>query len=335
MGKQLENLEFIGSVPLPAIKGKLLSRSFQRAVWTIANCAASHIPSFKNLSLVNVESCLESLAKELQFVQRLYSRFFLLPDSSDITRVAKQSLFPECVGGSEYRTLYFVNRSRTRYLVAEPPTYMSVVDVIAVLVSQVLGSPTPLLIGPLFLCPEDSETAVLDILKLGSNSTATELTGGSNGLVGKEILPQDALLVQFHPLRPFYKGEIVAWRYQNGEKLKYGRVPEDVGPLAGQALYRFNVETSLGITDPLLSSQIFSFRSILTDKETSSAPLLEGSHSFVDNRTWVEVPESSGRGKTNSQVWNYSFNNGDLFLSIKYLLCLFLFLWCEGGKRKS
>lgn len=302
VGKQLENLEFIGSVPLPAIKGKLLSRSFQRAVWTIANCAASHIPSFKNLSLVNVESCLESLAKGLQFVQRLYTRFFLLPDSSDITRVAKQSLFPECVGGSEYRTLYFVNRSRTRYLVAEPPTYMSVVDVIAVLVSQVLGSPTPLLIGPLFLCPEDSETAVLDILKLGSNSTATELTGGSNGLVGKEILPQDALLVQFHPLRPFYKGEIVAWRYQNGEKLKYGRVPEDVGPLAGQALYRFNVETSLGITDPLLSSQIFSFRSILTDKETSSAPLLEGSHSFVDNRTWVEVPESSGRGKTNSQL---------------------------------
>ncbi|PKI38105.1 hypothetical protein CRG98_041504 [Punica granatum] len=53
---------------------------------------------------------------------------------------------------------------------------------------------------------------------------------GSNGLVGEEILAQDALQFQFLPLRPFYRSEIVTWRIQNGEKLRYGWVPEDVSP---------------------------------------------------------------------------------------------------------
>ncbi|OWM69792.1 hypothetical protein CDL15_Pgr025641 [Punica granatum] len=50
----------------------------------------------------------------------------------------------------------------------------------------------------------------------------------SIGLVGEEILAQDALQVQFLPLRPFYRGEIAAWRIQNGEKLRYGRSTETV-----------------------------------------------------------------------------------------------------------
>ncbi|OWM86226.1 hypothetical protein CDL15_Pgr011050 [Punica granatum] len=51
---------------------------------------------------------------------------------------------------------------------------------------------------------------------------------GSIGLVGEDILAQDALRVQFLPLRPFYRGEIVAWRIQNGEKFRYGRSTETV-----------------------------------------------------------------------------------------------------------
>ncbi|BAS91615.1 Os04g0675300, partial [Oryza sativa Japonica Group] len=52
----------------------------------------------------------------------------------------------------------------------------------------------------------------------------------------------------------------------------YGRVPEDVRPSAGQALYRFPVETSAGETCMLLSSQVYSFKSV-SMADLSPAPL--------------------------------------------------------------
>ncbi|KAK9275083.1 hypothetical protein L1049_022342 [Liquidambar formosana] len=299
--EHLQTLECIGSVPLAAIRQKLLSKSLQAAVWTVINSVASYIPTFNNLDLEDIQSLLNYMAEKLQFVQHLHTRFLLLPKSLDITRVPKESIIPKWGVEGQHQTLYFISRSKTCILVAEPPSYISVVDVISIVVSQVLGCPTPLPIGSLFLCPEDSETAVVDILKLCSDRRETGPAGQSNSLVGKEILPQDAIQVQFHPLRPFYKGEIVAWQSQNGEKLKYGRVPEDVRPSAGQALYRFKVETALGVTEPLLSSQVFSFRSISMGNEASSATLPEGSHSVTEYRMMhVEMPESSGRGKSGS-----------------------------------
>ncbi|TXG56914.1 hypothetical protein EZV62_018227 [Acer yangbiense] len=154
----------------------------------------------------------------------------------------------------------------------------------------------PLPIGSLFYYPEGSETAIVDMLKLNSGKRDIEATSAS--LVGKEIPAKDALQVQFHPLRRFYKGEIVAWRIQNGEKLKYGRVPDDVSPSAGQALYRFKVETAPGVIDSLLSSQVFSFRSMLMGDEASTATIPEDINSVTDNKSNDEIPENSRRGKT-------------------------------------
>ncbi|PQP98329.1 sacsin [Prunus yedoensis var. nudiflora] len=295
----LQTLDYIGLVPLVAIREKLLSKSLQGAVWTVVNSMSSYIPAIKNLSLGTIQNLLEAVAEKLQFVKCLHTRFLLLPKSVDITQAAKDSIIPEWVDGSMHRTLYFINRSNTSILVAEPPPYISVFDVIAIVVSLVLGSPTPLPIGSLFVCPGGSETAIVDILKLCSDKQEMEATSGSNGLIGKELLPQDVHQVQFHPLRPFYAGEIVAWRSQNGEKLKYGRVPDDVRPSAGQALYRFKVETSTGVMQPLLSSHVFSFRSIAMGSETSPMPM-DDSHTVVHNRTPVEMPETSGSGKARS-----------------------------------
>lgn len=65
----------------------------------------------------------------------------------------------------------------------------------------------------------------------------------------------------------------MAWKTgKEGEKLRYGRVPEDVRPSAGQALYRFPVETSAGETCMLLSSQVYSFKSV-SMADLSPAPL--------------------------------------------------------------
>ncbi|KAH7569811.1 hypothetical protein JRO89_XS05G0003000 [Xanthoceras sorbifolium] len=289
--EHLQSVEYIGSVSLTAIREKLLSRSFQGAIWSLVNSIASYIPAANDLRLESIQNSLESIAKTLQFVRCLHTRFLLLPKYLDITVVDKDSFIPACDNGFQHRTLYFLNQSKTCILVAEPPTYLSVLDVIAIIVSQVLGSPMPLPIGSLFYCPEGSETAIVDMLKLNSGKGDIETTNTS--LVGKEILAKDALQVQFHPLRPFYRGEIVAWRIQNGEKLKYGRVPDDVRPSAGQALYRFKVETAPGEVDSLLSSQVFSFRSMLMGDEASAATIPEAINAVTD-----EIPENSRRGKT-------------------------------------
>lgn len=297
----IRNLDHIGSVSLADIKEKLLSRSFQDAVWSLLNSLATYVPTINNLTFGSIQSSLETVAKKLQFVKCLHTRFLLLPKAIDITLAARDSLIPVCDDGFEHQRLYFLNRSETHILVAEPPGYISVLDVIAIVVSQVLGSPIPLPVGSLFFCPEGSDTVILDMLKLSTCKRDFEAV--SNGLVGKEILSKDALRVQFHPLRPFYRGEIVAFRIQNGEKLKYGRVPEDVRPSAGQALYRLKVETAAGVTESILSSQVFSFRSMLAD-EASTSTIPEDIDEVADNISHDELPETSRRRKNKtSQVW--------------------------------
>ncbi|CAN0888331.1 SACS [Linum grandiflorum] len=294
--EHLQQLESIRSVPVAVIRKKLLSRSFLDAVWTIVNSISIHTTSTDNISMETVQSSLQLVAERLRFVKTLHTRFLLLPRSLDITLLAKDSIIPEWKDGPKHRSLYFVNQSRGSIIVAEPPQYISVLDVVAIVVSQILGFSTSLPLGSLFLCPEGSETVILDTLRLCSAKREIEPT--ANKLVGKEILPSDALQVQLHPLRPFYKGEIVAWRYQNGEKLRYGRVPEDVRPLAGQALYRLKVETATLTVEPLLSSQVFSFRSVSMG---NNATLPESSSEAAAERSAPkETPESSGGSKPKS-----------------------------------
>ncbi|XP_028766970.1 sacsin [Neltuma alba] len=298
--EQLQTLDSVGCVSLVTIKQKLSSTSLQVAVWTIVNSMGCYIPAVNNLALDTIQSLLKSTAENLQFVANLKTRFLLLPKLVDITRVGKDFIIPDWKGESVHQTLYFVKKSKTRILIAEPPAYVSIFDLIAIVVSQVLGSPTVLPIGPLFVCPEGSEISVVNALNLCFDKKEVESGRGSSNLVGKEILPQDARLIQFHPLRPFYSGEIVAWRSQNGEKLKYGKVPEDVRPSAGQALYRFKIEIAPGVTQVLLSSQVFSFKSIAASSPLSET-LVGDSLVVSSNRPHVEVSESAQRGRSISQ----------------------------------
>lgn len=303
------------------VKAKLMSRSLQAAVWTVVGSIIDYVPAFEGITSEQIQSSLESVGEKLQFVQSLHTRFLLLPKSLDITRITKEPAIPEWEGGSGHRTLYFLNKSRTCILVAEPPSYMSVFDVIAIVVSQALGSPTVLPIGPLFSSPESSEKEILDVLRLGSDSGHCKHGGGTSSLVGKELFMQDAMLVQFHPLRPFYQGEIVAWRIgKDGEKLKYGRIPEDVRPSSGQALYRFTVETTVGEVQPLLSSNVFSFRSISVEDCASSSTLPDNGQTKVESKTHVQVLKGAGSSKTVSQVW-MSFEH--FVLVLPWLNCCF------------
>ncbi|XP_071734151.1 uncharacterized protein [Rutidosis leptorrhynchoides] len=295
--KPLQILEEIGSVSLSAVKQKLLSNSFQVTVLSVLNTMPITTRS-KGFDFPTLQKSLESIAQKLQFVQSVHTRFLLLPKSLDITRTSKETIIPEWESGPSHRALYYVDRSNNCMLIAEPPSYVSVLDLVSIVVSHVLGSQVPLPISSLFLCPEDSETALINILKLSSNEKVRDGMGTASHFLGNDILPQDAMQVQLHPLRPFYKGEIVAWRSQNGEKLKYGRIPEDVRPSAGQALYRFNLETSPGKTETTLSSHVFSFRSLSIGNESSSHVMSEDSGNGVDH---VDRPEGSGIVKTKNQ----------------------------------
>lgn len=289
--ENLHTLEEIGSISLASIRIKLLSTSFQVAILSVLSSVP--LTTSKTPDLQTLQQSLESIAKKLQFVQSIYTRFWLLTKSQDITRSSKDSIIPEWESGSRssHRSLYYVDRSNTRLLIADPPSYISVLDLVSIVVSHVLRSPVPLPIASLFLSPEGSETALVNILKLSSD---VRVTGGVGGFLGREILPQDAMQVQLHPLRPFYKGEIVAWRSQNGEKLKYGKIPEDVRPSAGQALYRFNLEMSPGKLEAVLSSHVFSFRSLSIGNNNNNMIHEDNSNNVVDTtHKHVEKPESS------------------------------------------
>lgn len=302
-----QSVSQIGSVPLLMIKQKLLSNSFQAAVLDVINSIGYGVPHLDCISLENIETKLVSVADNLQFVRCIYSRFLLLPNSVDITYIGKESVIPDWEDGSRHRTLYFIGKGCM--LVAEPPSCISVLDVIALIVSHVVGCPIPLPVGSLFLCPQGSEGAIVNLLKLRSEKQVTDSAGGKSGIIGRVILPQDATQVQLHPLRPFYSGEIVAWRSQNGEKLKYGKVVEDVRPSAGQALYRFKVESAPGVFESLLSSHVFSFKGVSVNNEASSAYMPE-SNLITESRVTVEEPESSGTGQPGPTQTNKELHYG-------------------------
>ena len=85
--EHLEILEDIGYVSAAAIKKKLLSRSFQVAVSKVFNTISSITNGSENVNFQRVQMSLESIAHRLQFVQRIYTRFLLLPNSVDITYI--------------------------------------------------------------------------------------------------------------------------------------------------------------------------------------------------------------------------------------------------------
>ncbi|KAG2569738.1 hypothetical protein PVAP13_7NG437900 [Panicum virgatum] len=272
-GKEgIKPVNSIHSLTLDRIKEKLQSKSLQDALRIVMISIANHFPSFEALTLVQIECILEDISKNLQLVQCLHTRFLLLPSLQDVTKTVQHPCIPEWSSNGMHRSICFINKSTGCILVAEPPSFLTVYDVIAIVVSHRLGAPVILPIASLFACPDGSEKEVLKILNLGTDIRVSKCEGRYDASLGAELLSQDARQVQFLPLRPFYTGEIVAWKTgKEGEKLRYGRVPEDVRPSAGQALYRFPVETSPGETRMLLSSQVYSFKSV-SMADLSSTP---------------------------------------------------------------
>lgn len=295
--EEIKVVNNICSVTLDRIKQKMCSKSLQEALRIVMIGISNHFPSFEALSLIQIKCILEHISQNLQLVQRLHTRFLLLPNLQDITKTLQHTSIAEWSSNGMHRSICFVNKSTGHILVAEPPSFLTIHDVIAIVVSHRLGAPVILPIAALFACPDGSEKEVLNILHLGTDTGVSKREGKYDASLGTELLSQDARQVQFLPLRPFYSGEIVAWKTGiEGERLRYGRVPEDVRPSAGQALYRFPVETAPGETRMLLSSQIYSFRSV-SMADLSSAPFQVdggrvaggGQDSLLPNDTRTEV----------------------------------------------
>lgn len=313
---ELQIVSQIGGVTLTRVKDKLLSKSLQEVVSIFMSNIAHHYPTLESLGFLQIKRLMELIAEKLQFTEQIHTRFLLLPKCLDITRLTKQSSIAEWENSMKHRTLCFIDKSKDHILIAEPPCFMTVYDVIAIVISQVFGAPVTLPFGPLFACPDDSEKAVLRALKLGSEHGIARKESKNNTLVGKELLSQDALQVQFLPLRPFYSGEIVAWKSgREGEKLRYGRVPEDVKPSAGQALYRFPVDTAPGETQVLLSSNIFSFRSVsMSDASSMPSSSRGGGEDTSKNRMLHgRTSKDSGNEKRKIQVSRYYVDYHSLF----------------------
>lgn len=280
---QLQVLDQIGSVPLNKIKNKLLNKHLQHALWKLIDGMKFHSPSFEGMNLEHLKRSLSQVANKLQFVRLLHTRFLLLPNNVNITRIPRGFSIPEWNWSHRRRATHFVDKSRNKILVAEPPSYISIYDVVAIVVSQILEAPSILPIGPLLACPDDSEEAVLIAVKLAS-ATGFIRDGKNTILAGKELLPQDALQVQLLPMRPFYRGEIIAWKPgKEGEKLRYGIVSEDVRPSSGQAIHKIPVEISPGVLQALLSTKVFSFKSVSVENVAHTSSIPESSQVTSEN----------------------------------------------------
>ncbi|XP_066349988.1 uncharacterized protein [Miscanthus floridulus] len=301
--EEIRVVNSIHSVTLDRIKEKLRSKSLQNALRIVMISVTNHFPSFEALALVQIEHILEDISQKLQLVQCLHTRFLLLPNLQDVTRTIQHPSIHEWSSNGMHRSIFFVNKATGYILVAEPPSFLTIYDIIAIVVSHRLGAPMILPIASLFACPDGSEKEVLQILHLGSDVGVSKREGRYDASLGAELLSQDARQVQFLPLRPFYSGEIVAWKTgKEGEKLRYGRVPEDVRPSAGQALYRFPVETAPGETRMLLSSHVYSFKSV-SMADLLSAPsqvnggvALGGPENLLATNTGTQITKDADAG---------------------------------------
>jgi sacsin len=280
--KSLQMVDKIGPFVRTSVAERLRSPAFAEAMWAVVQETGEAVPSLRQgmTSKVDMVQLLQFAADGIWFVQRLYTRFFMLPGHIDVTRRSDKSssllLLGDEVSENGHRVFEFVDKSKDRLLIAQPPECVTVPDLLAIVVSRLIGSPVSLPIGALFLVPAGTELGVLHMLRQGSNVSSNEGTKNSiknSGVPGMELLGSDTVLVQCHPLRPFHSGEIVAWRTDGQGSMRYGRVMHDARASAGQALYRLEVETGPGEIRILLSSQVFFFKG--TTAASPSAVSLE------------------------------------------------------------
>lgn len=266
--RSLEMLDSIGDFTRSSIAERLRSSPCAEAIWAVVQEASDGIPALKvAMSKEKLVKTLGFAADGLWFVRRLYTRFLMLPGRADITRRHKKpvtvSLMDDDNGEDMgHRVFEYVDKEKSRILLAVPSQGVTLPDLLAVVLSRLIGSPVSLPVGALFTAPVGSDLSALNVLRLGltANNSAAKNSMTNRGVLGKELVGADAAVVQCHPLRPFHAGEIVAWRPDEQVGLRYGRVLHDVRASAGQALYRLEVETGSNEIRLLLSSQVLSFK---------------------------------------------------------------------------
>lgn len=308
-----------------SVAEKLRSRVFVEAVWGLVKEAGQSVPSLKQLTKEQIEKTLHSAAAGLWFVRRLYTRFWLLPRRIDVSRQSSNtssSMSNVDTMESDHRVFEFVDKNRI--LIAEPPDYITLTDLLAVVLSRLLGSPSCLPLSPLLTAPLGMEGTVKRVLRLGPSQTdVTERERiQQSGIPGMNVIGPDTSLVQCHPLRPFHAGEIVAWRSdENGEaQLRYGRVVEDVRASAGQALYRLQLETGPGEIRILLSSQVFSFKATTaTDVHSQN---IEGASTSTPSGAKAEA---NGQSVVSASQAAQVSNSSRLQVDISLIRVLFFF----------
>lgn len=278
----LEYTDHIGGISKITVVKKLQNKSFQLAVWTLVQDFTQEIPSLKTWTKNEVEISLLSAAENLRFVKRLYTRFVMLQGNVDITRkIANETSTASSSHSTEdlgHRVYEYIDKKNAKALLAQPPDFISISDILAVLISRLLDSPMCLPLSSLFSAPIGSEDDAMEIMRMRSHKQ--EDFRRSRGKTyqgitpGKQLLMYDASQIQVHPLRPYYAGEIVAWCSDLAcdTSLKYGVVVEDVRAPAGQALYYVQVETGPGESQTLLSSNVFSFKGATLEKKFVSPP---------------------------------------------------------------
>ncbi|EFJ19830.1 hypothetical protein SELMODRAFT_152901 [Selaginella moellendorffii] len=239
----LEYVDSLGEYSLSAVKAQLGSNAFA--------CSVQSLRGPHQITEQHILDTLQAACEKLKFVRRLRTKFLLVPSLKDITRAGQHQAF------------LFISRSQTTLLVAEPPTFIALPDLLAVLVSRLLECSVSLPLGPFFKTGVgDKLDQVARIIATGSEADRQGRDGGVEALLGSSVAPVDARALQFCPLRPFYSGEVVGW-HRDGQQsqIKYGRVVEDIRAPAGQPLFRIHVETSPGQVEILSSSNILSFKS--------------------------------------------------------------------------
>ncbi|KAI5066266.1 hypothetical protein GOP47_0018890 [Adiantum capillus-veneris] len=269
----LEYIDQFGNISKAHIIEKLKSESFQDAVWTLLQDFSREMPSLEPLAQHEVARRLLWSAENLHCVKHLRTQFLTVSGKVDITREKRVDL-PAEVNHSTYE---FIDKQNGRIILAEPPDYVMMSEILSVMVSKVLGSPACLPLSGLFNVTVGTECRYLEIMRLRpyqDKYMKPRLDSYQGIAPGDELSRSDAAQVQVHPLRPYYSGEIVAWcsDFAPDTKLKYGIIVEDVRAPSGQAIYYLPVEICPGRIESLLSSNVFSFKSVLTGNKFQSLP---------------------------------------------------------------
>ncbi|MCO5547273.1 hypothetical protein L7F22_000720 [Adiantum nelumboides] len=144
----LEYTNYFGNISKAQIIEKLKSASFQDAVWTLLQDFSREMPSVEPLAKQEVARKLLWSAENLDCVKQLRTRFYIVNGKVDITKEKRAGVGSPA---EAYQSNYeFIDKQNGRIILAEPPDYLMISEIISVMISKVLGSPACLPLSGLF-----------------------------------------------------------------------------------------------------------------------------------------------------------------------------------------